>query len=186
MHRGAPSCPTSLQNWTLPRLDYRCWNDHWQSWETSDSEVLPSSWPCATLIAVFAQWTNFFLDTLTHTHTHNRLTALYPGLPGLASTRRDIQPLTPMRKKKKDSHRQRGLLWANKGCWTQSSQRTTKVGRLDAVKCYIFSMHACSDVGQADCWWKTYLKLEISKRQLVACSALVEWVGVTSFRDYLF
>ena len=140
MHRGAQSCPTSLQNWTLPRLDYRCWNDHWQSWETSDSEVLPSNWPCTMLIAVFAQWTNFsgHIDT----HTHNRLMALYPGLPGWASTRRNIQPLTSMRKKKKDSHRQQGLLWASKCCWTQSSQRTTKVGRLDTVKCYIF-FYAC-------------------------------------------
>jgi len=32
----------------------------------------------------------------THTHTHNRLTALWPGLPGWAGTRRIIHPLTSM------------------------------------------------------------------------------------------
>jgi len=33
--------------------------------------------------------------THTHTHTHSHFTALCPGLPGWASTRRDIDPLTP-------------------------------------------------------------------------------------------
>ena len=32
----------------------------------------------------------------THTHTHNRLTAFCPGLPGYAGTRRNIHPLTPI------------------------------------------------------------------------------------------
>ena len=31
----------------------------------------------------------------TRTHRHNRLMALCPGLPGWASTRRNIHPLTP-------------------------------------------------------------------------------------------
>jgi len=43
--------------------------------------------------------------THAHTHTHNCLKALCPGLPGWASTRRNIHPFTLMRKKK-DSHRQ--------------------------------------------------------------------------------
>jgi len=47
----------------------------------------------------------------THTRARNRLTALCPLLPGWAGTRRNIYPLMPMRKKKKkDSHRQQGLL----------------------------------------------------------------------------
>jgi len=33
--------------------------------------------------------------THAHTHTHSRLTALCPGLPGWAGTRRNIHPLTP-------------------------------------------------------------------------------------------
>ena len=33
---------------------------------------------------------------ITHTHTHNRLTAFCPGLPGYAGTRRNIHPLTPI------------------------------------------------------------------------------------------
>ena len=41
----------------------------------------------------------------THTHTHNCLTAICLGLPGCAGTRRNIHPLTHIRKKK-DSHRQ--------------------------------------------------------------------------------
>jgi len=44
--------------------------------------------------------------TFTHnicitTHTHNRLTALCLGLSGSASTRRNIHPLTSVRRKKK-------------------------------------------------------------------------------------
>ena len=34
-------------------------------------------------------------DVLQDTHTHSRFTALCPGLPGWAVTRRDIHPLTP-------------------------------------------------------------------------------------------
>jgi len=30
------------------------------------------------------------------THTRNRLMAFFPGLPGLAGTRRNIHPLTPI------------------------------------------------------------------------------------------
>jgi len=32
---------------------------------------------------------------MKHTHTHSHFTALCPGLPGWAGTRRDIHPLTP-------------------------------------------------------------------------------------------
>ena len=67
---------------------------------------------------------------LTHTHTHNYITALCQGLPGWAGTRRNIHPLTPMKKKKKDLHRRHGLLWASNGCQTQLSQHTAKVGRI--------------------------------------------------------
>ena len=35
-------------------------------------------------------------DCSDNTHTHNRLTALCPGLPGWAGTRRNIHPLTPI------------------------------------------------------------------------------------------
>jgi len=52
-------------------------------------------------LAVFTH----FLGFKEHTHTHNRLTAICPGLPVWASTRRNIHPLTPMTKKK-DSQRQ--------------------------------------------------------------------------------
>jgi len=31
-----------------------------------------------------------------HTHTHNRLTAFDPGLPGLVGTKRNTHPLTPI------------------------------------------------------------------------------------------
>ena len=34
--------------------------------------------------------------TVQHTHTHNHLTAFYPGLPRWAGTRRNIHPLTPI------------------------------------------------------------------------------------------
>jgi len=48
--------------------------------------------------------------TATLQSPHHHLTAICPGLPGWASTRRNINPLTPMTKKKKDSHRQQGPL----------------------------------------------------------------------------
>ena len=35
-------------------------------------------------------------QNMTHTHTHNRLTALCPELPGWAGTWRNIHPLTPI------------------------------------------------------------------------------------------
>ena len=35
-------------------------------------------------------------SSTTHTHTHSRFTALCPGLPGWAGTRRNIHPLTPL------------------------------------------------------------------------------------------
>jgi len=45
------------------------------------------------------------ISALCSLHTHNHLMALFLGLPGWASTRRNIHPLTPM-KKKKDAHTQ--------------------------------------------------------------------------------
>ena len=36
------------------------------------------------------------LVLLVETHTHNRLMALCPGLPGWAGTRRNIHPLIPI------------------------------------------------------------------------------------------
>ena len=63
--------------------------------------VLPNSW-CNK------SWTCY---QHKHTHTHNCLMALYPGLPWWASTWRNIHPLTPMRKKKQ------ALLWASEGCY---------------------------------------------------------------------
>jgi len=53
--------------------------------------------------------------TVYFTHTHYCLKALCPVLPVWASTGRNIHSLTSVRKKK-DSHRQWGLLWASKGC----------------------------------------------------------------------
>ena len=44
--------------------------------------------------------------THTHRHKYNCLTALCLGLPGWAGTRRNLHPLTPTRKKKKNLHRQ--------------------------------------------------------------------------------
>ena len=44
-----------------------------------------------------------------HTLTYNRLTALWSGIPRRAGTRRNLHPLTPIRKKN-DSHRRQGLL----------------------------------------------------------------------------
>jgi len=41
--------------------------------------------------------------------------SIFPGLPGWVGTRRNIHPLIPMRRKK-DSLRQQGLLWASEGC----------------------------------------------------------------------
>jgi len=78
--------------------------------------------------------------TYTHRHKYNCLTALCLGLPGWAGTRRNLHPLTPTRKKKKNLHRQQVhcvepilfmALWATKGCQTQLSHHTTKVGRMD-------------------------------------------------------
>ena len=45
-------------------------------------------------------WDNLTVRLHTHT-THNHLMARCPGLPGGASTRRNLHPLTPMKKKKK-------------------------------------------------------------------------------------
>ena len=45
-------------------------------------------------------------SAVSYTHTHNCLTAFCVGLSRCASTRRNIYPLTTMRRKKKDSHRQ--------------------------------------------------------------------------------
>jgi len=57
-----------------------------------------------------AKKVDLLLSTL-YIYTHNRLMAICPGLPGRAGSRRNIHPLTAMRrKKKKDSHRQQGLL----------------------------------------------------------------------------
>ena len=56
-------------------------------------------------------------EAMLHKHTqpppHNRLMALCSGLPGWTGTRRNIHPLTPTRKKKKDSHRQQGPLYGS-------------------------------------------------------------------------
>ena len=50
------------------------------------------------------------VDVIYHiTRTHNRSTALCRGLPGRVSSRRNIYPLTPVRKYK-DLHRQQGPL----------------------------------------------------------------------------
>jgi len=67
---------------------------------------------CNTQVTHTHARTHVHTHTHTHTHTHNRLMALCPGLTGRAGTRRNIHPLTPMRKKK-DSCRQQGLLWAS-------------------------------------------------------------------------
>ena len=46
---------------------------------------------CSYLLLV-----HLLVSTITHTHTHNCLTALCMGLPGWASNRRNIHPLTPI------------------------------------------------------------------------------------------
>ena len=81
-----------------------------------DDLVLLDSCCCCSIVAV----------NCTSAHTHNRLVALCQG----AGTRINIHPLTPMRKKKKDSHKQQGLLWASEGCQIQLSQHTTKDGQI--------------------------------------------------------
>ena len=79
--------------------------------------IRESNWPVKVewwgvdVVICLDVWTVHFSvmqrNTETHdnTHTHNRLMAVCPGLPGYACTRRNIHPLTPTRKKK-DSHRQ--------------------------------------------------------------------------------
>ena len=57
-----------------------------------------------------AKKVDLLLSTL-YIYKHNRLMAIFPGLPGRAGSRRNIHPLTAMRRKKKDSHRQQGLLF---------------------------------------------------------------------------
>jgi len=70
----------------------------WQSFLT----VVIFAFPLNFFIAVHKQnsfvesYTIYWYVDLLHTHTHNRLTALCLGLPGWASTRRNIYPLTPI------------------------------------------------------------------------------------------
>jgi len=48
---------------------------------------VPAKWRwCATACSIY---------NIIHTHTYSWFTALCPGLPGWAGTRRDIHPLTP-------------------------------------------------------------------------------------------
>jgi len=80
------------------------------------SGVLP------TMVGQFATVCQQHCDTVhtqTYRHTHTCLMAPCPGLPGWASTRSNTHLLTLTRKKKKDLHRQQGLLWASEGCYTQ-------------------------------------------------------------------
>jgi len=51
--------------------------------------------------------------TRIYIHTHDRSTVFCQGLPGWAGTRRNIHPLTLMRKKKKNLHRQQGSIGAH-------------------------------------------------------------------------
>ena len=64
------------------------------------------------------------------THKHNHLTAFCSGLPGWAGTRRNVHSLTPMIKKKKDSHRQQVPLHGSASLYGTLSLR----GLLNPIK----------------------------------------------------
>jgi len=82
-------------------------------WGGACSVPLPCCWWVVSFIALSCLVACH--TKLTKSDTHNRLMALCLGLPGV-SRYQNSHPLTPMRKKKKDSHRQQGLLGASKGC----------------------------------------------------------------------
>ena len=63
-----------------------------------------------------------FLHTHTHTHTHTRLTALFPGLPGWASTRK-VEPVWILLKQETVSGS--GISWAICKSAPRSRQITT-------------------------------------------------------------
>ena len=98
---------------------------YWCQTTRSMISQLPSYQVCCT--AEFClQWSGSLqlfasntVHTQTYRHTHTCLMAPCPGLPGWASTRSNTHLLTLTRKKKKDLHRQQGLLWASEGCYTQ-------------------------------------------------------------------
>ena len=60
-------------------------------WPTSEAS---HSWSCDKLFWQFLSWLKSSLSycTSTNTHTHSRLTALFPGLPGRAGTRK-VKPI---------------------------------------------------------------------------------------------
>jgi len=89
-----------------PRYDW----SGWASWYDS-KQIVPSTDDAASmLLNQLLEWnwhlllhgtrivyvTRDVVELWTHTRTHDRFTAVCPGLPGWAGTRRNIHPLTPL------------------------------------------------------------------------------------------
>ena len=115
-----------------------CWLPYITSWPSLDHEVssvqlnVPSNLRCWSLV----DWLKCFSQLITHTHTHTRLTALCPGLPRWAGTRK-VKPIWILLKQETVSGS--GISCAVCKSATRSSQITTPAPhhsvfyRLDAL-----------------------------------------------------
>ena len=94
-------------------------------WPTSEAS---HSWSCDKLFWQFLSWMKSSLSYCTSTntvlivliHTHSRLTALFPGLPGRAATRK-VKPIWILLKQETVSGN--GISWAI--CWSALCSRET-------------------------------------------------------------
>ena len=65
-----------------------------QNWKGCSVKKLMAAVPINWVLASMKHWVQ--AASRTHTHTHNRFSALCPGLPGWAGTTRNIHPLPPL------------------------------------------------------------------------------------------
>ena len=112
---SGPAARSPLRVCQVVRRDWRrgSWTRSRQSQRTTqrlERPTLHSTLSCYGILNFFGMPTNIFsVVTHTHTHTHARLTALCPGLPGWAGTRK-VKPVWILLKQETVSGS--GISWA--------------------------------------------------------------------------
>ena len=103
---------------SIKALKAMCLDQYVYYLHTVQSVTLPSQNPIISRLTKTQDRFTFLVPSyvgclvVMWTHTHSRSATLCLGLPGEASTRRNIHQLMPMRKKK-DLHRQGPLCWSS-------------------------------------------------------------------------